>query len=68
MYFCSYVKDIYLFSRKGAKSAERYVLLFLCQKLLHAESTEIHRICSQFFRQKNIRTYFLCLLDTNMFV
>ncbi len=29
------------FSRKGAKGAERYVLLFLCQKSLH---TELHRI------------------------
>jgi len=32
------------FSREGAKDAEQYVLLFLCQKSLHTESTEIHRI------------------------
>lgn len=31
-------------SRKGAKGAELYVLLFLCQKSLHTEITENHRI------------------------
>jgi hypothetical protein len=47
-------------SRKDAKGAKRYVLLFFCQKSLHTEITEIHRICSQFFfRQKNIRAYFM---------
>ena len=36
-------------SRKGAKGAERYVLLFLCQKSLHTEITEIHRILLRMF-------------------
>ena len=31
------------FSREGAKGAEQFVLLFLCQKSLHTEITEIHR-------------------------
>ena len=31
------------FSRKGAKGAERYVLLFFCQKSLHADTAELRR-------------------------
>ena len=41
MYFCSYVKDIYMFSRKGAKGAKHYVLMFFCQKSLHADVAEL---------------------------
>ena len=53
-------KNIFLFSRKGAKGAKRYVLLFLCQKYSFTQNSQKYtEFAPQVFRHKNIRAYFV---------